>query len=176
MLNTSDDIETLVLTLNLIQIIKLWCVNLEILFDRNEKKDRRIPRYLYDDYAEFSKNYIFLQDFLKGVYVTYTKTAMKAILEKESIDKVINFCQHIENKLHYVINYHMRMSNRMVDHINPISMPKGGEKELPDKETETNISRRSSKYSQVRKKSDIFSKKNLRDEYNVKSDILEQCD
>jgi len=66
----ADETESFVISVNLIQIIKLWCTNVEILIDKSEKKDHCISRYLYDDYREFLDKYNFLQEFLKNTYVS----------------------------------------------------------------------------------------------------------
>jgi hypothetical protein len=51
------------------QIIQLWCGNIEIFFGKVEKKDARIPKQIDDDYNEFLKIESSLQDFLKKIYV-----------------------------------------------------------------------------------------------------------
>jgi hypothetical protein len=67
--NSKDEQEILVISLNIIQIIKLWCNNIDIFISKTEKKDSKIPRNISDDYSEFVKVQAYLQDILKDIYV-----------------------------------------------------------------------------------------------------------
>ena len=90
---------------------------------------------------------------------------MKIILEEESRKKVVLFCQTVENKLQYAINYHVKFSKKIIEPLN-LNIIKV-DKEITDKETE--------RYEHKEMNDDFFQSKQ-KQSYIVKSNILEQCD
>jgi hypothetical protein len=69
LINSQEEQDILTLTLDILQIIRLWSLNVEIYFYRLQKKDARIQKFLSDDYVEFVKLQSELERFLRDSYV-----------------------------------------------------------------------------------------------------------
>jgi hypothetical protein len=63
--------EFIISSLNLMQIIKLWSLNIEIYQNKIDLKEIRISQNLYEDYNEYSRNCGFLQELLKQIHVKF---------------------------------------------------------------------------------------------------------
>jgi len=61
--------EILVISLELIKIIKLWCSNVDVYISKMDKREVKIPKFISDDYSEFVRLQTFLQDILRDIYV-----------------------------------------------------------------------------------------------------------
>ena len=66
--NECSDEDNLILTLNIVHIIKLWCNNVNYYVSKN---DGKIPRHIYDDYIEFEKMKDKMQIFLEKFCVYF---------------------------------------------------------------------------------------------------------
>jgi hypothetical protein len=64
-----DDSLSLVYTMDILYIIRLWSVNVEVYFDKSQKGSAVMPKFVSDDYTEFIQYHPVLQRFLRDSYV-----------------------------------------------------------------------------------------------------------
>ena len=89
---------------------------------------------------------------------------MRIILEDESRKKVVHFCQSVENKLQFVINYYLKVSKKK-------SFEPTGIQNLDIRDT---VYPKQQDIDTERNKDNFFQEK--KPSYNIKSNFLEQCD
>jgi len=87
---------------------------------------------------------------------------MKIILDDELRKKIVLFCQTVENKLQWVINYYIKMNKKLVD---PLNSNLKYQNDLQVNISEIGL--------QDKLQRDIFSSK---PKFPIKPNILEQCD